>query len=73
MSAERVVITCPRATSDDTPCAARDGHLAVFQYHDNLTGSNMEGRCVGCEQNVADLFKDLVKRHVESTGARISA
>lgn len=62
MPAARVVIDCPRAKSDMTPCAARDGNLAIVD--DSCL-------CVGCEKNVADLFRELVSRYVERAGSRV--
>ncbi len=59
------VITCPRAKSDMTPCAARDGKLAVY---DSEAG-HMRGHCVGCGRNVAELFKELVAKYVEHSDA----
>jgi hypothetical protein len=44
-------VGCPRAKSDMTPCAARDGQTA--------TGDS--GVCVGCGEHPADLLKDLVR------------
>jgi hypothetical protein len=55
MSEPRTVIDCPHARSENTPCVARDGQLAVL---DN-------GTCVGCEQYPANLFKDLVKKYTD--------
>lgn len=46
-------IGCPRAKSDMTPCAARDGDTAVAD----------DGVCVGCGSKPADLLTALV-RHV---------
>lgn len=43
-------VGCPRAKSDMTPCNARDGGTATAD----------DGRCVGCNQNPADLLRDLV-------------
>lgn len=48
---DREQVGCPRAKSDMTPCAARDGHLAVA---DN-------GVCVGCGDHPADLLTELVR------------
>lgn len=48
------VIGCPYAPSDNIACAARDGRLAVAD----------DGLCIGCERQVAELFKTLVSRHV---------
>ena len=45
-------VGCPRARTDMTPCAARDGRLA-----------EQEGACVGCGVNVADCLAELV-RHI---------
>jgi hypothetical protein len=45
------IIRCPRAKSDMTPCAARDGDLACLDT----------GACVGCERHPANLLKELVK------------
>jgi hypothetical protein len=44
-------IGCPRATSDMTPCIARDGHTALAD----------DGLCVGCSVNPADALTELVK------------
>jgi len=44
-------VGCPRAQSDMTPCAARDGDLAVDDG----------GQCVGCGAKPADLLRDLVR------------
>jgi hypothetical protein len=52
-----MVITCPRAKTDMTPCVARDGKAAC-------TG---DGKCVGCAHHPADLLTDLVARYVEVT------
>jgi hypothetical protein len=46
-------VDCPRAASDFTHCAARDGQLATAK-----------GRCLGCDELVAELFKDLVGKYV---------
>jgi len=43
-------VGCPRAKSDMTPCAARDGNLA-------LGG----GTCVGCGADPATLLRLLVR------------
>jgi hypothetical protein len=43
-------VGCPRARSDMTPCAARDGRTAED-----------EGVCVGCGVNVADALTELVR------------
>lgn len=43
-------IGCPRAKTDMTPCAARDGRTAVEA-----------GVCVGCGVNVADALAELVR------------
>lgn len=48
------IIGCPRTESDMTPCVARDGHLAATPTE---SGSEI---CVGCEQVVSDLFRDVV-------------
>lgn len=47
-------IGCPRARSDMTPCAARDGKNAT----DN-------GFCVGCTLHSANLLQDLVREVTE--------
>lgn len=44
-------VGCPRAQSDMTPCAARDGSSAVADNE----------RCVGCDEHPADLLRDLVR------------
>lgn len=44
-------IGCPRAKSDMTPCAARDGHI----------GCADDGMCVGCGAHPADLLAELVR------------
>jgi hypothetical protein len=44
-------VGCPRATSDMTPCAARDGHVAVAD----------DGDCVGCGEFPANLLQVLVR------------
>jgi hypothetical protein len=44
-------IGCPRAKSDMTPCAARDGNNAVADA----------GDCVGCGEYPADLLTALVR------------
>jgi hypothetical protein len=49
-------IGCPRATSDMTPCIARDGDLAVSD----------DGECVGCGHRAADLLRDLVREVTKS-------
>lgn len=43
-------VGCPRAQTDMTPCAARDGNSATEV-----------DECVGCDHNVADLFAELVR------------
>lgn len=48
-------VGCPRATSDMTPCVARDGGLAVAD----------DGACVGCGAKPADLLRDLVREVTE--------
>lgn len=48
-------VGCPRAKSDMTPCAARDGSVATYD----------DGDCVGCEENPADLLRDLVREVTE--------
>lgn len=50
-------VGCPRAKSDMTPCAARDGYLAVDD-------SNV---CVGCDRNPANLLKELVLEVTDPT------
>lgn len=53
-----VVTECPRAKSDMTPCVARDGKLA--------TATVFKGDiCVGCEVNVAEMFRSLVVAFME--------
>lgn len=47
-------VGCPRAKSDMTPCAARDGRLA-----------DEAGVCVGCGVNVADALTELVREVTE--------
>ena len=42
-------IYCPRAHSDMTPCAFRDGSDACID----------DGRCVGCEKHAGDLLHNL--------------
>lgn len=49
-------VVCPRAKSNMTPCAARDGALAT---------SGGGGVCVGCSQNPGDLLRDLVREVTE--------
>ena len=49
-------VGCPRAKTDMTPCAARDGSLA--------TDSN--GDCVGCGDHAANLLKKLVREVTKS-------
>ena len=51
-------IGCPRAKTDMTPCAARDG----------ATATDVEDYCVGCGQNSAELLKWLVKELVDKKG-----
>jgi hypothetical protein len=58
--AQLTVIVCPRAKTDMTPCVARDGKLAICEIHHEAT------YCVGCERNVAELFRDLVKKYVDA-------
>jgi hypothetical protein len=48
-------VGCPRAKSDMTPCAARDGDVATYDA----------GDCVGCEEFPADLLRDLVRAVTE--------
>jgi len=48
-------VGCPRAKSDMTPCAARDGNVATLD----------DGDCVGCQQYPADLLRDLVREVTE--------
>lgn len=43
-------VGCPRAKTDMTPCAARDGATA-----------SMDEKCVGCGHLSADLLRDLVR------------
>jgi hypothetical protein len=43
-------IGCPRATSDMTPCVARDGRVACAD----------DGFCVGCNRHPGDLLTELV-------------
>jgi hypothetical protein len=57
------IIACPWAKSDMTPCAARDGGLAMFD------SGSMRGRCVGCEYDVAGLFAELAKKHILKGGS----
>ena len=45
-------IGCPRAKTDMTPCAARDGDTACY---------DTAGECVGCDQHPANLLRDLVR------------
>ena len=50
-----IVIDCPRAKSEMTPCVARDGVLATCR--------DQEGEiCVGCEMRVAEMFQELVEQ-----------
>lgn len=44
-------VGCPRAKSDMSPCAARDGQLACAD----------SGVCVSCGQHPAELLRDLVR------------
>jgi len=51
-------VGCPRAKSDMTPCAARDGNTAT------------DGEvCIGCSQHPADLLRDLVREVTEPPAA----
>jgi hypothetical protein len=45
-------VGCPRARTDMTPCAARDGSSAITHTY---------GNCVGCGQHPADLLTALVR------------
>jgi hypothetical protein len=47
-------IGCPRARTDMTPCAARDGENAC---DDN-------GQCVGCGRHPANALRELVREVV---------
>jgi hypothetical protein len=47
-------IDCPRAQSEWTPCAARDGSCACAD----------DGACVGCGAHPADLLRDLVLKYI---------
>lgn len=49
-------VGCPRAGSDMTPSAARDGDTACAD----------DGACVGCGEQPADLLKELVRIVTES-------
>ena len=51
-------IGCPRARTDMTPCAARDGQTATTE----------DGVCVGCTSHTADLLRDLVRAVTEPMG-----
>lgn len=44
-------VGCPRANSDMTPCAARDGHIVLSSDADRV--------CVGCERNPIDLLHEV--------------
>ena len=55
-------ISCPNEKSPDTPCVARDGALAECLIHGRAA-------CVGCEQGVSDLFRDIVRRYVDLAAA----
>jgi hypothetical protein len=55
------VIYCPRAKSDFTPCVARDGELAMA----DPDRTHPYGCCVGCDGNVANLFKRLVEKYTD--------
>lgn len=48
-------VGCPRARSDMTPCAARDGRTACAD----------DCSCVGCGLHPADLLTDLVSAVTE--------
>lgn len=48
-------VGCPRAKSDMTPCAARDGRSACAD----------DGKCVGCSVHPADALRDLVREVTE--------
>jgi hypothetical protein len=50
-----IMIDCPRAKSDMTPCVARDGSLAC----------TTKGLCVGCDRHPANLLKELVLKYIE--------
>ena len=52
-------VGCPRAKTDMTPCAARDGNLAVAD----------DGVCVGCGALPADLLRELVAAVTSRSGA----
>jgi len=42
-------VGCPRATTDMTPCIARDGHSALDD----------DGQCVGCSSRPARLINEI--------------
>ena len=54
----KTYLYCPRAKSDMTPCAARDGSTAVTD----------DGHCVGCGEHSADLLKEIVRKYVDLKG-----
>lgn len=49
-------VGCPRAKTDMTPCAARDGGLAA------------DPKCIGCNEDPADLLTELVRAVTEPAG-----
>lgn len=57
------VVGCPRAKSDMTPCAARDGACACCE----------NGECVGCGKSAAELLKALVFEMTAPQGAEEEA
>lgn len=44
-------VGCPRAHSDMTPCAARDGHVVISSDADRV--------CVGCEKSPIELLREI--------------
>lgn len=44
---------CPRAETERTPCAARDGRISV-------TVENHAAHCAGCYRDPAELLRELV-------------
>jgi hypothetical protein len=54
-------VGCPRAKSDMTPCAARDGGAAMLD----------DATCVGCRVDVADALRDLVREVTKPTDVQL--
>lgn len=56
----RKELQCPRAPAPGTPCAALDGAASM----------DMHGNCMGCGQNVAELYHNLVIKYVQEVRLR---